>query len=430
MTSAILNPVRSFGTDNRGSVAALFGLMLTSIIFLAGIAIDFGRATHADRRLTASIDAAALAAGRWLLDGNLTDEEIELQASKLLKDNFNSSGSFGELTDDPVVELDRATNRVRIDVKVAVPTTLAGITGYTQFNLPRTTSVAFGQQDLELALALDITGSMAGSKIADLKAAASEMVTQLLPDKKRPNKVRIALAPYSAAINLGAFAAPASDNASKDGCVYERTGADKYTDAVPTAVKSSTFFKAGGKPKDIDPTEGIPSNSYQCPGATIVPMTDDAATLKRAINNLTTGGYTAGHFGAAWAWYLVSEKWSAFWPADAAPAVSSAQTTKAIVLMTDGIFNTSYANGKSSDQAIELCKAMKARELDADGKPKSDTPAVLVYTVAFQAPPAAEATLKACATSERHHFEPKDRDELVRVFVDIASHLQTLRVTQ
>ena len=43
------------------------------------------------------------------------------------------------------------------------------------------------QHDIELAMALDVTGSMSGSKIADLRTAATDLVDILLPAGGTPN---------------------------------------------------------------------------------------------------------------------------------------------------------------------------------------------------------------------------------------------------
>ena len=62
-----------------------------------------------------------------------------------------------------------------------------------------------------------------GTKIDGLKVAFETFANKLIPTTPiAGQKVRIGLAPYSAAINLGPYAAAASNNQSKDGCVTER----------------------------------------------------------------------------------------------------------------------------------------------------------------------------------------------------------------
>lgn len=421
MAVATVNAARRFARDENGAIAILFGLFMMAILMIMGIAIDYGRAAHTDQRLTAAMDAAALAAGRALIDGSLADDEVRALAIKILEENFGASGEgFGTLNDTEV-SLNRATGGVTINTTAFVPATITAIAKFPGFTMPRSTSAIFDQKDIELALALDVTGSMRGRKIADLQNAATTLVRDMLREPNPNSKVRIAIAPYSTAVNLGPFAAAASNNRSIDGCVYERTGANAYTDAAPAA---GSFYLAGGTPVDIDPTEGF--YGYECPTSVIQPLTDDVDTLTRAISRLRAQGGTAGHFGATWGWNLVSSKWATFWPSASAPAADDInKTTKAIILMSDGTFNTAFANGKSSDQAIALCNAMKGGDAD----PLKHK--VVVYAIGFQAPPASEATLKACAsTPDHHYYSAADGDSLAQAFLDIGKNLKGLRLTQ
>ena len=421
MAAATINSARKFAGDEQGAIAILFGLFMMAIMMLMGIAVDFGRAIHADQRLTASMDAAALSAGRALIDGRLNDDEIRQMATTFLEENFKASGGGSATLSGTDISLNRATGAVTINATANVPPTITAIAHFKGFTMPRTSSVMFDQKDIELALALDITGSMRGQKIVDLKEAATALVEDMLRDQGQFNKVRIAIAPYSTAINLGPFAAAASNNRSTDGCVYERTGAEAYTDAKPDA---GAYFRAGGAPADIDPTEG--RYPYECPDSVIQPLSDDVGVLTGAIGRLSVRGGTGGHFGAAWGWNLVSEKWSKFWPATSAPAPDDInKTTKAIILMSDGTFNTAFANGKSSEQAIALCSAMKGLEAD----PLKHK--VVVYAIGFQAPAASEATLKACASSpDRHYYSANTAASLSQAFLDIGKSLKGLRLTQ
>lgn len=63
--------------------------------------------------------------------------------------------------------------------------------------------------NLEVALVLDITGSMAGNKLRDLKDAADELVDMVVQDVQTPYYTKAAIIPYAAAVNLGADAAAA-----------------------------------------------------------------------------------------------------------------------------------------------------------------------------------------------------------------------------
>ena len=154
-----------------------------------------------------------------------------------------------------------------------------------------------------------------------------------------------------------------------------------------------------------------------------MPLTNDHAALKNRIDSFSAGGWTSGHIGLAWAWYLISPEWSNVWPAESEPVVyKDGKTIKAVILMTDGNFNTAYANGESADQAQQLCDAMR----DNDKQ-------IIVFSVAFQAPGAARALLQNCSSPsngmiEQTYFNAGNGQELENAFKTIAIQLNNLRL--
>lgn len=403
MAAHALKNGTSFVQDRQGSVAIIFGLMFLAFAMIAGMAIDMGRITHMKTRLVSATDAAALAAGNALLDGRLNNAEIEDLAKTYFEKNLEQGGNmFGTVT-PPAVQVNRATGEVLIDATATVPMSITKIAGFTEVNLPVNSATRFDQRDIELGIALDVTGSMRGTKIADLRAAAKDLVDILLPDGGQVNKVRIGLAPYAASVNAGAFAGAVTGGANVGNtCVVERGGPERYSDALPVGI------------------DGLgASTNTRCPGAKIVPLTDDKATLKREIDGYGANGSTAGHLGAAWAWYLISPVWDTIWPSASKPvAYGNGQTIKAIILMTDGVFNTQYVagNGNSSDQARSVCSEMKSK-------------GVAVYSIAFKAPGPAQEVLQECASSSSFYFNAENGQELRQAFTKIAQKLNNLRLT-
>ncbi len=401
MTSSPRKLLADISTDERGSIAILFGLMFMILIMFCGMAIDYARVQQMQTRVIAAADAAALAAGRALLDGRLTDTEVQSMAVQLFEQNIPADSKLGKVkTID--VNVNRLTGSVTVDINAEVPMTVMRVAGFEKIGFPVKSSTLFDQKDIELGMALDITGSMAGSKIADLKLAAKDLIDILLPDSGTENKIRIGLAPYAQSVNAGSYAKGVTGGTSNS-CVHERSGTDAFSDALPTTGKWLGWSK-----------------SLTCPSAKVEPMTDNKGILKSRVDGYTANGGTAGHLGAAWAWYLVSPEWASIWPSASRPvAYNDGKTNKAIILMTDGEFNTSYvsANGDLPRQALEVCRTMK-------------TKGVLIYAVAFQSPGSAEALLKSCATSPDHFFNAKDGNELRSSFQQIATSLNNLRLTQ
>ena len=68
------------------------------------------------------------------------------------------------------------------------------------------TEVKLSALNIEVSVVLDITGSMSGSKIEDLKAAAKDLVDIVVNDQQELFYSRVALIPYSNGVNVGSYA--------------------------------------------------------------------------------------------------------------------------------------------------------------------------------------------------------------------------------
>lgn len=237
-----------------------------------------------------------------------------------------------------------------------------------------------------------------------------------------------------------------SDTGLSDSCVYERTGMAAASDTVPGngawigAGNPRWNFSAGSSSKydgwqnvEYQDATGYGVGAYEgrhgtCMPSGPVPLTEDKAALKAHVNSLVAEGGTAGHLGLAWGWYLVSPEWAPIWPEASAPLPYRApQTSKAVILMTDGDFNIQHpdASRNSFRQSMDLCDAMKA-----SGR------RIQIYTVGFQVPSGVQRTgdgrtiLEYCATSPSHAFSADNGEELIEVYRSIARSISDLRLKQ
>jgi hypothetical protein len=288
-------------------------------------------------------------------------------------------------------------------------------------NFTPTSNATYKTKKIELALVLDITGSMQpAGKIDALKVAAKDVVDTLFASNPNPGAMRVALVPYSASVNAGDYFGAVTSGAHADTCVVERAGAEAYTDTPPSGP--GTFL--GTSDRSANPR-------YSCPPSPIVPLTDLSDTAQRdafkaSIDALAPLGGTAGHIGTAWGWYLLSPRWTSIWPAASWPKPYSPRVIKVMILMTDGEFNTSYENGNvnstdfsavgsSGYQALQVCNAVQGSD-------------IMLYTVAFMAPANAESMLKQCSGAQ-NFFNADSNGELVQAFKEIVSKLTNLRIT-
>lgn len=387
-----------FVGDRSGNVAMMFALAAVVLFGMVGVALDFTRTITVRDSAQRALDAATLAAAELQSRGGASTADLERIAIAMIEANMTDAVPFA--CAQPVLTRESGSDRITISLACDTPTTLSAALGFGKLGFTTSSTAEYARTKLDLALMLDVTGSMSGQKLKDLKAAAKLLVDTVVDTDNQNEDVRVALAPFSASVNAGAYFTRATNMTTGGNCVTERIGAQAYTDAPPRA---GAWAVAG------------PSN---CPNATILPLDNDAAKLKSRIDAFSAGGQTAGHLGVAWARYLISPQWSAFWPSDSRPLpAGDPRHVKAVVLMTDGAFNTQYsALGSSAQQAERHCDAMKAS-------------GVTVYAVAFNAGMAAEKLLERCATSSDTYFRTTTGTALKDAYRSIGLQLRQLRIS-
>ncbi|MEL7043212.1 MAG: TadE/TadG family protein [Pseudomonadota bacterium] len=398
--------VRSLWVQNTsGNVAIFFALALVPLLLIVALSIDSSRQLTAGRHLQSAIDAASLAGARAMEDASKTDAEIEAIAKSSFLANLDTTHDDVNCADATVM-VNRGAGTVQVTSDCTIPTM------FGESLTPDTMEVANGAiakanvTKLDLALMLDVSGSMAGQKLTDLKSAA-KTAAQTLITPATGDRVRVSFVSYSTSVNAGAYGnaalgRPENDDSDGDGldkvCVSERTGAAAWNDDEPELGK------------------WVGDDATSCPDSSLLPLTSNLSTFETEIDKLVADGWTAGHLGVAWSWYLISPEWKDIWPQASEPVpYSDPQTVKAVILMTDGQFNRVYdtSMGNSSEQAKKMCDEMR------DGS-------VIVYAVAFQAPSTAKATLQDCAGDASRFFDADNGQELLDAYAAIASQLSAL----
>jgi len=424
-------------------------LLLPVLIGLTFGVIDISRTSSAKRNLQDSLDAAALFAARSTA---VTDTDLQSVGSKALAANLLNLND-GSLTASSF-KLGGDGQSIVATAQFDLVPIILGLFGQNIIAVQASSEVKRSSKNLEVALVLDTTGSMAGSKIADLKVAASDLIDIVVQPVQTPFYSKVAIVPYSMAVNVGTYASqvrgtytsgtctspgcqnykftnPAGDKNtfSISTCVTERTGANAYTDAAP-----STAFLGRNYPSPDNP----------CLASTTTPLSSSKTTLKASINALQAGGSTGGHIGVAWGWYMVSPQFAYLWPTASRPAAyGKDDLLKVVVIMTDGEYNSVYcngviskdstsgsgdtrdhincnaANGNSYDQALELCSNMK-------------TAGVIVYTVGFNVVNTQKAKdlVAGCATDASHVYLPSSGAALKDAFRAIAQDITNLRISK
>lgn len=193
----------------RGNVAMIFALALPALILMTLGGVDIHRASTVRVNLQDALDAAALAAARSNYTSTADLTTVGLAA---LKANLQAYPDI-TLREDQTTFVLNSDQVVVASSVVDVKTIVANIflPPYGKFmddKLPvgAHSEVNRSSKNLEVALVLDITGSMSGSRITDLKAAANELVDTVVQDLQTPYYSKMSIIPYSMGVNLGSYA--------------------------------------------------------------------------------------------------------------------------------------------------------------------------------------------------------------------------------
>lgn len=456
----VFAPLVSFAQDKSGEVALMFGLMAIVMFMMIGLAVDFGRWINARNQTVAAADAAVLAAARALqTNGGDKDAAITVARdyySAAVQDRLTITSNPPDTVDFDVVDEGTA---VKTKGNAYIRTPFMSLGGISHLPLLRASGADYSKAKLavgndsgtniEISMMLDVTGSMAGTKIKDLKLAASDLIKIVVWDKQTEYTSKVAIAPFAPRVNVGDYApaltglAATKKNKSNKTvklitCVTERTGSYEFTEDAPAKGR---YLSAYNGTTSADDDKNYSSNgTCSAPDAkqSILPMTNDKQALLDRIDKLGASGATAGQLGTAWAWYLISPQWASVWPAESKPAPYSDMAVlnkdgkpslkKIAVLMTDGAYNTKGGTqyGDNSNEAkqiatnaVKLCTNMKAKGIE-------------VYTVGFALGNNQTIlnTMRNCATDESHFYNSSTGDALRQAFRDIALKISSLYLAE
>ncbi len=434
-------PTMMFPKDTSGNVSMIFVILLFPIIMAAGGALDYAMAVNMKTKMQNALDAATTAvcsdpskSPEATLRDRLSQQisEFGLQLLPEPPEGENQSTPTGSQAIVLNTAFDFNTGSMIPSLQTNMPTTVLNLAGLDSINLGVTTSISCGAKRLELSLVLDVTGSMGSTvngstKLSSMKTAAND-VFDIFENNMQLGAARIALVPFSEAVNVGPTLAPLvrgnvpstktfqkwngdTRTWNLTTCVTGRTGSQAYTDSAPG---SGSYVSPMYKSSSCKPSQQI------------VPLTNDVANLRAVVNGFSASGATAGHVGTAWGWYLLSESWGSLFPQESQPEpVNEDELIKATIIMTDGVYNRQYCegvrdsyincyspNGNSLTQAAALCTAMKAK-------------GIIVYAVGFGLSENSSTAqgLKNCASDDSKWFFPYDGTELRAAFQSIGQQL-------
>ena len=444
--------LRVLTRNQRGSVLVLWAFAAVPVVLGVGTVVDISRAYMARSRLAYALDAAGLAAGA---SGN-TEEEINAIVQQYFFANYRPNDPGTPVP--PTVTIEGGV--IKVDGAVTIDTTIMKLVG--QGSITVTANAEILRKGVEVALILDNTGSMAGSKLESLRVASQNLVDILFQIPELQANLKVAVVPYSAAVNLGDAALAQvtgvtaddydpSDDEKWKGCVLARSYPNDVLDtpSSPGNEWHRYLWESASDnvwpPADTSPAlcnNGTGPN-LGCP-TPITPLTDDKNTLDAAVSAMEPWcrGGTFSNTGMIWGWRVLSPEA----PFTEGLPYETPGFDKVAILMTDGVngyytppgsaFSADYAAyGRLSDGALGTTNKNTAKTILNNRLSEVCTnmkqQGIIIYTVTFQLTDTTTKNIyRNCATSPEKYFDSGNGDALHSAFQDIAEQIINLRVAK
>ncbi|MDB5425745.1 MAG: von Willebrand factor type [Phenylobacterium sp.] len=194
--TGLLCAAKAWARDRSGATAVAFAIGFAVLAPVSLGVFDIYRSTQQRDKLQDALDAATLYAAR---SPALTNAEIDavgdqaMTANLKLIDGAALLGSTFALSGTKVVS----------SASVSLPAFAPALFAHAPVSVG--SQVERAMDKLEIALVLDNTGSMAGTKLSTLKTEAKKLVDKLMAAAARssdPNAVKIALVPFSNTVRV------------------------------------------------------------------------------------------------------------------------------------------------------------------------------------------------------------------------------------
>ncbi len=357
---------RRFGA-NEGGALIYFGLVLFLLmVMIGGFAIDLMRFEQTRTRLQNALDRCTL---------NAAALSQKLDPTDVVNDCLAKSGLTDQVQSVKVVEGENFRDVTVVGLADTKPHFLH-LMGIDKFDAHAKSRAMQRISNVEIVLVLDVSGSMSGQKLADLKIAASKFVADVL-EGDVDNRVSVSIVPYNAQVNLGPVLRAkyvnttdlhgvANVNCIEIPATAYLSASMPTSTAMPMMAYADTAYGTSAVNGPVAPTNtsfATPNyGSAFCKPTTvnIVRLPEhDVGTLQGQINALQAGGNTSITLGMKWGVTLLDPAMQPMFDqlasANAIPesfasrpfAYEDPETMKIVVLMTDGehVSHTRIADG-------------------------------------------------------------------------------------
>jgi len=347
--------LRRFRDAEDGNLIVFAFCLFVAMVMIGGLAVDVMRYESVRTNLQNTLDRSTLAAA------SLTQD---LDAEDVVYDYFEKAGLLDYLTG---VEVDEGINyrEVTADATAATKPFFLHLLGIDSFDAIGHSVAEQRITNVEIMLVLDVSGSMgSNNRLTNLKSAAVEFVDTVLASDGE-DRISIGLVPFNGQVNLGStlrarYSTTDNHGVANVNCVdlpasvYNSIAMPPST-SLPMTPYADTYSSTNQSTTHTSPTSTdyatVNSANVWCPPSTVNIVrlpSNNMATLKSQINNLTAIGATSINAGMRWGTALMDPgSRSMFTALIGANQMESTwagrpydytddESMKVIVLMTDG----------------------------------------------------------------------------------------------
>jgi Flp pilus assembly protein TadG len=421
-----------FLKDRRGGVAPMLALGLIPLVGAVGAAVDYSRANSVRSAMQGALDSTALMLSKDAQSLN-TNNQLGDKATVYFNALFNRPEASNVQVTPQFNSPQQGSFKLTVTGSASLNTMFWRLMGQDQVNITASGEVLWGIKKLNLALALDNTGSMDKSgKMTALKEAAHNLLTTLKSAEKTPGDIKVSIVPFAVDVNVGTGNVNATwidwtdweaNNGTCSNSSYHTKNKCTNNSGVWTPANHNTW---NGCVNDRDQNNdvlntaavtGSPSTMYRadqadnCPAA-MMTLSTDWTSLNSKIDEMTPAGNTNVTIGMQLAWQTLSPVAPFNAPA-AAPDLD-----KVLIVLTDG----SNTENRWSSSASPI----DARTEKVCANAKADN--IKLYTVRVINGNA--TLLKTCATKPDMYYDVQQAVQLNSVFSSIAQNLANLRISK
>jgi len=204
ITSRVRAAARRFIGAKEGNIAVIFAIAAVPLISFVGAAIDYTRANSARSSMQAALDSTALMLSKDLGDGTITKDEISAKAATYFSALYTNADAKSVTIDANYATGTSMGSTIVLNASGAVATDFLRVAGFPNLNFGTSSTSAWGNTRMRVAMVLDNTGSMADNgKMAAMQKAAQDMIDTLAGFNKVTGDVYVSLIPFSKDVNVG-----------------------------------------------------------------------------------------------------------------------------------------------------------------------------------------------------------------------------------